>query len=131
MLYKKRRKYKYNLHSEEYFETGLSVGNPKDLGFVTITQDGILTVKKSYAWDGPSGPTIDTKTFMRGSLIHDALYQLIRERVLPMSDRERADQILKEVCLQEGMPNWRAWYVYKVVRLAGASSANPDLLTAP
>ncbi|MGH7536144.1 MAG: DUF1353 domain-containing protein, partial [Gemmatimonadales bacterium] len=37
---------------------------------------GYLTVKEGYAWDGPSGPTVDTKDFMRGSLVHDALYQL-------------------------------------------------------
>ena len=45
----------------------------------------LLTIRTGYAWDGPSGPTIDTKTFMRGSLEHDALYQLIRERLLPQA----------------------------------------------
>jgi hypothetical protein len=34
---------------------------------------------KGYAWNGPSGPTLDTRNFMRGSLVHDALYQLMRE----------------------------------------------------
>ncbi len=32
----------------------------------------------------PNGPTIETKTFMRASLVHDALYQLMREEHLEL-----------------------------------------------
>lgn len=129
--YKKRRKYKYNLHSDLEYETRMPVNNPTNLGLLEITSTGKLVIRKGYSWDGPSGPSIDTKNFMQGSLIHDALYQLMRERVLPQTARERADQILREVCLQDGMSSFRAWYVYKAVRLGGASSAAPDLLEAP
>ena len=129
--YKKRRKYKYNLHSDLEYETGITVDNPKKLGLLEITSTGKLIIRKGYSWDGPSGPTIDTKDFMRGSLIHDALYQLMREKILPQTARERADEILREVCLQDGMSKLRAWYVYKAVRIGGASSAAPDLLQAP
>jgi len=131
ILYKKRGKYKYNLHSDLQSETGISVQNPANLGLLEITSTGKLIIRKGYSWDGPSGPTIDTKNFMRGSLVHDALYQLIREHVLPKDTRKRADEILKEICLQDGMSKFRAWYVYKAVRIAGASSAKPDLLKAP
>ena len=129
--YKKRRKYKYNLHSDLKYETGLEVDEPRSLGLLEITSDGRLIVRKGYSWDGPSGPTIDTKNFMQGSLIHDALYQLMRELVLPQSARKRADKILRDVCLKDGMSKFRAWYVYKAVRAFGASSAAPDLLEAP
>lgn len=40
---------------------------------------GILYIKKGYIWDGASGPTIDTKSTIIASLVHDALYQSIRE----------------------------------------------------
>jgi hypothetical protein len=131
IFYKKRQKYKYNLHSELEYETGITVDSPKDLKFLEITSTGKLTIRKRYSWDGPSGPTIDTKNFMRGSLIHDALYQLMREKVLPQSARKRADEILREVCLQDGMSRFRAWYVFKTVRWFGASFAAPDMLEAP
>ena len=131
ILYKKRRTYKYNLHSDLEYETGITVENPKDLKWLEITATGRLIIRKGYSWDGPSGPSIDTKDFMQGSLIHDALYQLIREGVLPQSVRIRADEILKEVCLKDGMSKLRAWYVYQAVRSFGASAAATDLLKAP
>ena len=34
--------------------------------YIDLNTDGILTIFKGYAWDGPSGPTIDTLTFMPG-----------------------------------------------------------------
>ncbi len=75
-----------------------------------------LKVYKRYAWDGPSGPTFDTKTFMRGSLFHDALCQLIGEGLLDKKYRKYADQLLRKICLEDGMSKFRAWYVYMAVR---------------
>lgn len=129
--YKKRLKYKYNLHSDLEYATGIHVESPVDTGLLAITSDGVLTIRKGYSWDGPSGPTIDTKNFMQGSLVHDALYQLMREEILPQSARKKADEILREICRKDGMSKVRAWYVYNGVRIGGASAAKPDLLTAP
>jgi hypothetical protein len=102
-----------------------------DLGRLTIDENGEMLIKKGYTWDGPSGPTIDTKNFMRGSLIHDGLYQLMREGALDQSCRLRADEILREVCLEDGMSHARAWWVFKGVRIGGAGAAKCDLLSAP
>jgi len=129
--YKKRKRYKYNLHSEVQYSTGLTVENPKNLGLLEIDSNGLITIRIGYSWDGPSGPTIDTKNFMRGSLVHDALYQLMREGVLNQEDRERADEILRDICIEDGMSKTRAWYVYKAVRIAAAGAAKPDMITAP
>ena len=68
---------------------------------------------------------------MRGSLVHDALYQLLREKKIEQDQRLKADKILREICLDCGMSKIRAWWVFKGVRLGGASSAKPDILTAP
>ena len=129
--YKKRRKYKYNLHSDCNYSTGIEVAVPKTSGLVQINAAGKLLIKTGYSWDGPSGPTIDTKNFMRGSLVHDALYQLMREGVLEQYDRKRADDILREICRADGMSRLRAWGVYHAVRKFGAGSARPDMLVAP
>jgi hypothetical protein len=94
--------------------------------YVSITNNGFLKVRSGYCWDGPSGISFDTKNFMRGSLVHDAMYQLIRQRVLPESYREYADQLLKKICIEDGMSKFRAEYVYRAVRLFGQSSARPQ-----
>ena len=61
--------------------------------------EGQLTIKKGYAWDGPSGPAIDTKSAMRGSLIHDAGYQLLRSGLQAASVRTKWDELYKQCCL--------------------------------
>ena len=95
--------------------------------FIVLTSDGKLTLKKGYAWDGPSGPTIDTLNFMRGSLVHDALYQLMREGYLDNEFyRKPADKLLQAMCKQDGMSTIRAWWVYKGLRIGGDPAANPD-----
>lgn len=126
--------YKYQL--AETYSVKVSVLPPAPVRheYISLSQHGFLTIRKGYAWDGPSGPTIDTKNFMRGSLVHDALYQLIGEGLLSMDDREQADKELRRICLEDGMSEARAWWVYKAVRLFGsepASNAEPEPTTAP
>ncbi len=101
---------------------GVEAGNP----YVTLYKDGRLSIRNSYAWDGPSGPTIDTLNFMRGSLVHDALYQLIREGYLGPAAKDIADSLLKEICIQDGMSTIRANVVYWAVKNYGLSSTLPS-----
>lgn len=130
--YKKRRLYKYTLFADYQHQTELSVVQPVQIPpVIFLGTNGLLTIKKGYAWDGPSGPTIDTPNFMRGSLVHDVLYQLMREELIPQDQREYADNLLRNICLEDGMSKIRAWWVYQGVRIGGASSAEPDLLHAP
>jgi hypothetical protein len=82
---------------------------------IKLDQFGFLTIKKCYQWDGPSGPAIDTKNFMRGSLIHDALYQLMRLGLLEIIHRNYVDRLLQEICIKDGMSKIRAWWVYQGV----------------
>ena len=100
-----------------------------DHSHMALTVAGMLTVKERYAWDGPSGPTWDTPTFMRGSLVHDALYQILRETLLAAEEHERnregADKLLRQVCREDGMNPFRAWYVFWAVRLFAGSAARP------
>lgn len=129
--------YKYQLDQPWIHQISLkgyeaSVGDADP--WCSLTKDGVLTVRAGYAWDGPSGPTYDSKDFMRGSLAHDALYQLMREGKLPQSCREAADNVLREICRQDGMSWLRAWYVFKAVREFAASAAkrqSAKVLTAP
>lgn len=96
-----------------------------DTPFMALTPDGVLLVKPLYSWDGPSGPTIDTPSFMRGALFHDVLYQMIGGGFLPMSMRKVADKLLRRLCIEDGMSRIRAWYVYHSVRKFGKKHAKP------
>lgn len=91
----------------------------------TVPQFNMIRVKAGYAWDGPSGPTIDTKNFMRGSLVHDALYQLMREGHLNKAKyRVLADKELYRICREDGMSFIRANVVYYGVRWGAAKAAD-------
>jgi len=118
--------YKYQL--KETCSLSIEIRPDKNIStpFILLDTQGNLTIMKGYAWDGPSGPTIDTLTFMRGSLIHDALYQLMREKELDHDkNREAADQILQRICKEDGMCSLRAWWVYHGVRLFADPAADP------
>lgn len=117
--------YKYQLRRSYVDKFGIVPAAAVDTDWLRLDLDGTLTVKAGYAWDGPSGPTIDTKDFMRGSLVHDALYQLIREGYLPLSARADADALLREITRQDGMWSLRRWWVYTGVRWFGEPCCDP------
>ncbi len=98
-----------------------------------IFSNGKLTIMQGYAWDGPSGPAIDTTNFMRGSLVHDALYQLLENRLITAVDHEEfrklADTVLYIICLQDGMSRIRANWVYYGVRTGGWFAAREKKAT--
>jgi len=138
IAFRKLRKYKYQLMKKSYTCTINIRKKSIKTDFVQLTSKGKLTIKKGYAWDGPSGPTIDTKTFMRASLVHDALYQLMRlKRLDYTTHRSQADDLLKRQCIQDGMCRFRAWYVHKFVSWFGERAACPpekkrmELMLAP
>ncbi len=120
------KRYKYQLIKYYRHQTPIKIKRSvKIKGFVKLSSKGLLVVSKGYAWDGPSGPTIDTKDFMRGSLVHDALYQLIRMKRLSMSERKQADKLLRQMCREDGMGWFRAFYVYWGLRIFARSAAKP------
>jgi hypothetical protein len=101
----------------------------------TLTTTGRLIVRQGYAWDGPSGPTIDRATNMRGSLVHDVLYQCIRLGFLDLKWRTEADNILHNLWIQDGMWKWLAAIEVKLVRdlaeNAARPSSEPQVMCAP
>jgi len=125
VCYRKLKNYKYQLMRNFEIQIDIKPSKRIELDFIILKTTGRLIIKRYYSWDGPSGPTFDTSTFMRGSLVHDALYQLMREKYLEQVHRRYADQLLKEICLEDGMSAFRAWYVHRMVRKFGGGSAKP------
>lgn len=120
--------FKYQLHETYIYKLKINPDVVLNTKFISIDTDGYLTIRLSYCWDGASGPTWDTKSSMRGSLIHDALYQLLRMGLLPMYYRKYADLELKEICIIDGMWKWRAKAWYRSVRGLAGSAADPKNL---
>lgn len=127
--------YKYLLAEDEH--TKISVYPDKNIvtPYIKLDMRGNLIIKKGYAWDGCSGPTKDTKTNMTPGFVHDALYQLMRMDLLSQKWRMDVDMNFKQMCLDRGMWEFRAWYYYKGVREFGLSSASAEnrkeILEAP
>ena len=123
---KYRSGYKYQLVEEHQVKVGVLPKNDIKTDFIELSTEGMLIIKKGYAWDGPSGPTIDTPNFMRGSLVHDALYQLLRNELIDEEWRDEADEELRRICCEDGMPKICAGWVYIAVRKWGKVAASPE-----
>jgi hypothetical protein len=119
--------YKYQLKEMYRITIDIKPVSPINTDYIQLDTDGNLTISKGYAWDGPSGPTIDTLSFMRASLVHDAFYQLMREGCLDHKIyRDPSDRLLQKMCIEDGMWRLRAWWVYQGVRLFADFAADPS-----
>ena len=118
-------KYKYILLEDETTELSIDFGGYAAESDYIDLSGRTLTVKSGYAWDGASGPTLDSACSMRASLVHDALYQLMRLRKLPRTLRGDVDKELYRLCIEDGMWKWRAKTWYFFVRLFAGGAAKP------
>jgi len=119
--YQKIRGYKYRLAKSASIPIPWLKGIEYDSPFVKIRPCGELVAKKGYAWDGPSGLTIDTRNSIQGSLWHDIGYQLIRAGALSKSlYKEKFDKLLLDTCIADGMWTLRAKLWYKAVMEIGS-----------
>ena len=118
-----RKGYKYQLAKTAIFKVPVYVDAESE--FIMINS-GMLTVQSGYAWDGPSGPAFDTESFMQASLIHDAIYQLMREGVIGQKWRKTADKEMRKACLKDGMSSIRAWWCYRGVHSFASRAASPE-----
>ena len=82
-----REGYKYQLASTYRVQTNILPIADIVTDYILLSVTGFFTIRQGYAWDGPSGPTIDTKSAMRGSLVHDAGYQILRLGLLDQATR--------------------------------------------
>jgi hypothetical protein len=118
--------YKYQLKETYTIIIGIKPDAPIATDYINLDSGGNLAIMKGYAWDGSLVPAIDTPTFMRGSVVHDALYQLMREKHLdPKKHRKAADRILHKVCIEDGMSSFYAWFVYECARVFADPAADP------
>ena len=125
LLYFKRG-YKYQVARDYRIKLAVIPYQPICLPFVLMDTAGDTVIKTGYAWNGASGPTVDTRNTMAGSLVHDLLYQLIRLGLIDPKYKAYADRILKEICVEDGMNRIRAACWLWAVKTFGGASCKPD-----
>lgn len=107
------------------------VDTDPDKGYLLI-QDGKLTVRRGYRWDGASMVIPGTEDYrvwpktaalMRPTLIHDSFYDLLRMYIPDDNDRDRfrkvADCLLYMLSRQDGYVNDKARANFTTVRVFG------------
>jgi hypothetical protein len=107
-----KRNYKYQLAERAIFHTQIYPDKELKTEWITLLPDGTLILEAGYAWDGASGPTIDSDSTMRASAAHDALYQLMKLGLLSLGWFEECNREMVRWLKKDGM--WylrrRAWY---------------------
>lgn len=120
-----RKGYKYQLDGDYSIQTPVT-GYNIDTEYIRLTPDGMLTMRHGYAWDGASGTTFDTKSSMRGALVHDGFYDLLRQELISHNERCKVDDLLHDICEEDGMWKWRADLWFIAVRKFGITAADPE-----
>lgn len=115
--------HKYQARCQMIYFTGIC-GYKIVTDLITLRKDGWMLVESYFAWDGASGPAIDTNNNMRGSHAHDALAALMRMGLLPMSCIEPSNMVIRRLMIDDGARPWRATG-YKVVLDRTSFWANP------
>jgi len=122
--------YKYKAIKDIYSQTRIK-GFDIDLKYLRLMSDGNLIIKKGYACDASSGPTIDDDTNIHAGFQHDSCYQMLRLGKLAVSNkdfkamRKLADLSFRDQLKRDGMPWFRRNYYYWGVRLGGKKHALP------
>jgi len=135
MKYRNIVKYKYELM--EYINVRVLLPDTaKTIPYICI-ENNALNIKKHYAWDGSSIPLKNAWSWIwnsdkyckRASLIHDALCQLIRAGLLDLTYRFYADDLYRNMCIEDGMSKWQAdmrfWFLRKFGKSKVVKPENP------
>ncbi len=104
MIRYKKGNYKYRLVETYTVQTPIYPDEDIETKYISLSTAGQLTLRDSYAWDGPSGPTIDTPNFIISSAPHDAEFQLMRMGLLdPAIWKDVADRFLQHMFVEQWM----------------------------
>jgi hypothetical protein len=74
------------------------------LGLTSLDENGLLSIRKNFAWDGSSAPILDFRSTLEGSCDHDALCDMVNQGLLPSYLQPIIDQVYYDVCREKGFP---------------------------
>ncbi len=133
-----RKSYKYQLASDYKFHFYAPADclnfNEADQAFYSVYCDEStcvdilpkvnITIKRGYCWDGCTWIK-DTEHNMEAGLMHDLLYQAIRERIFAHELYKIADSDFQRNCIKRGTHFLAAAFYYKVLCLLKGKYARP------
>ena len=99
-------------------KTAIRPGRLICTSWLVLLPDGWLLVRPGYAWDGASGPAINTENWRLPSLVHDALCQLVGAGLLGIEWEPAIHDEMHRLLRKKRMNAVRAWYSREAVRLA-------------
>lgn len=119
MLFYTKYNYKFKVERSLTIKLPFIFSNFKHL-YMKLT-NGNLTINAGYAWDGATGPVIDTKNTLIASLVHDALYQAMRLNLIPSDEatRKLADKTFYSILKDSNVFVLRRFAWYLAVRIFG------------
>ena len=96
--------------------------------FISLNDEGLLTIREGYSWNGMTRYP-DSKNTMFSTLVHDALYQLMRVDLSKDSNENRiedrskfrkgTDNLFQCHCQIKGVNCFMALMFYSAVRALG------------
>ena len=120
--------YKYTLVEDVVVDVRIYPVNPIHNDYISLWSDGKLFIRKGYSWDGATGvPDLDC--LMTSSLVHDALYQLMREGLLSKSMKERSDVVFREISIKNNCPVILAYSMFMMLIFIGHFALEPYIKT--
>jgi len=123
LTYRELDDYKYQVHGNFVIQTGI-FGINALTEFISLERDGLLGIKANYAWNGSNWS--GDKRAMFASLVHDALYQLMKLGLLSRTVfRKPADALYRDLCIAEGMSKIEASVRYRGLQWFGKGSTYP------
>ena len=121
--------FKHQLAEDEWFQTAIYPQEDVSTELIELSTQGLLRVRKHYAWDGASGPVVDRKSNYSASCAHDALYELLRKRKLPRGFWELADAEYIRLLKDRGKAfRITIWMDAKGLAIAGGKYSRPKEL---
>lgn len=130
MKYQSIKKYKYRLAETLVIQTPfIEIGFKHE--FFVLKDNGSLVINLGYLWDGVSGPTWDTPSTMIPGLIHDAFYQAIRLKLIPVYLKGKIDEFFYVLMIKYKVLEVRAKYFYQAVKVLGHSNCVPGDIKIP
>lgn len=112
-------KYKFTEEKDIVIQTALRPAKQCVIqGFVFLDIDGKLYIYKGYSHNGVT-LGIDFKFTRLAALVHDALFQLMQEGLLPLSFFEQCNLELKRLMIANGSPKFIANFYYRMVQTFG------------
>lgn len=118
-------KAKYQLVEDYVIDIEFSQAVDIEANLVKLSANGTLTVGTGFAWDGVTGLAFDTRNFMRASLVHDALYHLLRQTGTNPKLHEKADELFLTIAKIDGVHPLRARIHYTNLYLARIIGLTP------